>query len=89
MLSIAFHLDFETACSPYITCSLNRSDPNYCLLKIEILCLWDMRLWGSLKSRYIVFHAALYQQGRDELNFHLGQYLALPYGNSQSEAGCY
>lgn len=67
-----------------IMCSLNPSDPSYCLQKIGIQCLWDMRLWGNLKTRCIIPHAALYQQGREKLGSH--QCLAPLYGNSQSEA---
>lgn len=35
---------------PVLTvCSLKPSDSSYCLQKIGILCLWDVKLWGSLK----------------------------------------
>lgn len=54
-------------------CSLNLSDPNYCLQNLETICLWNMQPWGSLKSGYITFHAALCQQGRGELSSFLSQ----------------
>lgn len=67
-----------------IMCSLKPSDPSYCLQKIGILHLWDMRLWGKLNLIWGLWYFMLPYTNKGEKSLVGAWHLCMEIPNQKS-----